>query len=573
MEFNNSFLAWLFGSRQEGPEQEAPEQEEDLLPPEEQEARESPPEFDARHGLTLPQSHAIHRLWSLRSEQAGWLPHPVLYLEGPSDPPMPDQEGRQELLRLQMFVNTTANERINQLKAQSRPENAEQPALPDLDAHPAVFLAKDGLTAWLLIYPPVGGGKEPDREMLDRALAGQRVSFGVDEELLERLPQDEERYFRLIPAARGTPPVNAADGRVVDMFPRTQERKLTVDENNRVDYTNLNFIHNVEQGDVICRILPPTEGTPGRTVQNEAIPPKPGKSVSVPKGRNTRLSEDGETLVASIAGHVEFSGRSFQVRPLLDIPGNVDFSVGNINFVGDVHIRGDICSGFTVRAMGNITVEGVVEACTVEAGRDLVVARGVQGDNQAVIRAQQNLFAKYLENSCVYVKNSLETECIINCDVYCDGGVTVRSGHRSIIGGRIRAAHEVSAGIIGSRAENRTDVILGGQPCEEFDYDMLVKELEELEDEMGRLERQPDSPSKISRMGKLRMQIMVNRKKLELLDKEGPDQEPQDPGIRRMTGDVVFPGTVLTIGPAVYRFRTRTSPCSATLADDEIRVI
>ena len=320
---------------------------------------------------------------------------------------------------------------------------------------------------------------------------------------------------------------------------------------------------------------PPTEGTPGRTVQNEEIPPKKGKAASAPKGRNTQLSEDGRVLLASIAGHVEFSGRSFQVRPLLDIPGNVDFSVGNINFVGDVHIHGDICSGFTVRAMGNITVEGVVEACTVEAGRDLIVARGVQGDNQAVIRAQQNLFAKYLENSCVYVKNNLETECVINCDVYCDGGVTVRSGHRSIIGGRVRAAHEVSAGIIGSRAENRTDVMLGGQPCEEFDYDMLAKELQDLEDELERMEHQPDSPSKVSRMGKTRMQIMVNRKKLELLDKEreNRDQEPSDPGLMRMVSDVVFGGTVLTIGPAVYRFRNRTAPCSATLTDGEISVI
>lgn len=571
MEFNNSFLDWLFGSRQAEAE---PEQEElPEPPPEEQEEQSPPPAVDGRHGLTLPHGHAIYRLWSLRSEQAGWLPQPALYLEGPSDPPMPDQEAKQELLRLQMFINSTANDRVNQLKTQSQAKGAEQAALPDLDARVTVFLAKDCLTAWLLVYPPVGRGKELNRDLLDLALAEQKVTFGVDEDLLNRLPQNEDLYLCLFPVARGMPAVNGTDGRVVDMFPRTEERKLTVDENNRVDYTNLNFIHNVEKGDIICRILPPTEGMPGRTVQNKEIPPRPGKAASVPKGRNTQLSEDGETLLSTIAGHVEFSGRSFQVRPLLDIPGNVDFSVGNINFVGDVHIHGDICSGFTVRAMGNITVEGVVEACTVEAGKDLIVARGVQGDNQAVIRAQQNLFAKYLENSCVYAKNSLETECIINCNVYCDGGVTVRSGHRSIIGGRIHAAHEVSAGIIGSRAENRTDVVLGGQPCEAFDCDMLSKELQELEDEMERIERQPDSPSKISRMGKLRMQIMVNRKKLELMDKELPDQELQEPGVMRMTSDVVFGGTVLTIGQAVYRFRSRTSPCSATLSDGEIRVI
>ena len=62
------------------------------------------------------------------------------------------------------------------------------------------------------------------------------------------------------------------------------------------------------------------------------------------------------SLLASSSGHVEFSGRAFQVKPLLDIPANVDFSTGDINFLGDVCIHGDICSGFTVRAIGNITV-------------------------------------------------------------------------------------------------------------------------------------------------------------------------------------------------------------------------
>ena len=487
---------------------------------------------------------------------------------------MDDVTAKAELLRLQMFVNSTANGRFEQLrKVEKRGE--EQFSLPDLDAQVAVFLSKDNLTAWLLAYPPVGDGRELDREALDRELAKQQVRFGIDEELLEALPQNPERYFRLFLAAQGRAAVNGVDGRVIDLFPRTEERKLTVDENNRVDYTNLDFIHNVEKDGVICRIVPPTQGEPGRTVQDQAVPAKAGKPASVPKGRNTAVSEDGQSLVSTITGHVEFSGRTFQVKPVLDIPGNVDFSVGNINFLGDVCIHGDICSGFTVRAMGNITVQGVVEACTVEAGRDLVVARGVQGDNQAVIRAQRSVFAKYLENSCVYAKMDLESECIINCDVYCGGGVTVRSGHSKIIGGKIHAAHEVKAGVVGSRVGNRTDIVLGGQPCEEFDFDLLTKEVQELERTLERIDRQPDSPSKISRMAKLRMQLTLNKGKLEEIrkDREQRVEELQDPGVRRMECSTVFPGTVLTIGDAVHCFDDKVSPCSATLADDGIHLI
>lgn len=568
MEFKNSFLSRLFGGR---PEAQEELEEEELLDQPSEDA--PPPENPACHKLELPREHSLFKLRSVYNEQSGWLPLPDLTLEGPGEPPLPEAEAQAELLRLKMLMNATANKRFEALRAHRKEEG--EFSLPDLDAQAVIFLSKDCLSAWLLIYPPVGDGRQVEWSDLDRTLAEQEVRCGIDEELLNAIPQDPERYFKLFPVARGTPPANGLDGRVVDMFPRTEERKLTIDENNRADYSDLHFIHNVEKGGVICRIIPPTDGIPGQTVQGKAVTAKNGKPAAAPKGRNTALSEDGRTLVSTIAGHVEFSGRSFQVKPVLDIPGNVDFSVGNINFLGDVCIHGDICSGFSVRAMGTITVDGVVEACTVEAGRDLIVARGVQGDNQAVIRAQRNIFAKYLENSCIYAKMDLETECIINCDVYCGGAVTVRTGHQSIIGGKVHAAHEVSAGVIGSRVGNRTDIVLGGQPCEEFDYELLTKEVQELQDTMERLDRQPDSPSKISHMGKLRMQLTLSRGRLEEIQKEKLQQvlEGQDPGLRRMTCNTVFPGAVLTIDSVTHHFNDRLSPCAATLQEDGIHLI
>ena len=569
MEFKNSFLSRLFGGRPDEPEE--PEEEDELLdqPPEEA----PPPDKPERHTLDLPREHSLFKLRSIYNEQSGWLPLPDLTLEGPGEPPLPEAEAQAELMRLKMLINTTANKRFELLRAQRK--EAGGSLLPDLDAQAIVFLSKDGLLAWLLIYPPVGYGRQVEWSDLDRALAEQEVRWGIDEEMLNTIPQDPERYFKLFPVARGTPPANGTDGRVVDLFPRTEERKLTIDENNRVDYSDLNFIHNVEKDGVICRIIPPTDGIPGRTVQGKAVTAKNGKAAAAPKGRNTALSEDGRTLTATMTGHVEFSGRSFQVKPVLEIPGNVDFSVGNINFLGDVCIHGDICSGFTVRAMGTITVGGVVEACTVEAGRDLIVARGVQGDNQAVIRAQRSIFAKYLENSCIYAKMDLETECIINCDVYCGGAVTVRTGHQSIIGGKVHAAHEVSAGVIGSRVGNRTDIVLGGQPCEEFDYELLTREALELEETMERIECQPDSPSKITRLSKLRMQMTINQGKLEEITKERVQQalEAPDPGLRRMTCNTVFPESVLNIDGVIHHFKEKLSPCVATIKEGEIQLI
>lgn len=560
MAFYRSLLSRLFG---EEPEEKAAAPAEQAPPPE----PEPPP---PSRELQFAPDHAVHQLWEMRVGEKGWLSRPLLRLEERPDLPLvlTGNESQQELLRLQMTVNSTANERLRQIQ---RRDGESSP--PDLDAHVVAFISANGLAAWLMAYPPVGRGAELDGTILDRALKEAKVRFGVDETLLNELPQDPDRYFHLFCCARGRPAVHGTDGRVVDFFPRVLERKLTVDENNQVDYTALNVIHNVNKGEVICKLIPPIEGEPGRTVLDGAIPARDGKKAVLPKGRHTEISEDGLRLTASTAGHVEFSGRAFQVKPLLNIPGNVDFSTGDINFLGDVCVQGDICSGFTVRAIGNISVGGVVEACTVEAGGDLVVSGGVQGDNQAVIRAQRGIFAKFIENTCVYAKESICTDCLINCDVYCDGGVEVRSGRMTVIGGALRAAQEVSAGTVGSRAECRTEIILGGQPCGDFEYHILLQEIGELERELEKTERQPDSPAKLSRMSKMRMQLMVNQKKLDQISKERAllAEEPEETVPRRMVCNTVYPGTVLTIDNSLpYEFFSRRGLCTATLVDGEI---
>lgn len=225
--------------------------------------------------------------------------------------------------------------------------------------------------------------------------------------------------------------------------------------------------------------------------------------------------------------------------------------------------------------MGNITVDGVVEAAEVEAGGDLIMIKGAQGDNRAVLRASHSIFAKYLESCCIYAMEDLHADCIINCDVYCDGLVEARSGRGTIIGGSIRAAHEVNAGVIGSRSECHTDVALGGLPCQEFDHEVLAREIADLAEELEKTERQPEGPAKFTRMNKLRMQLSLNKSKLEQFDRDLEElrKDQDNPGVRRLTCSVAYPGASVSIGPAFYRFRQETRPVTATLVDGEICIV
>ena len=356
-------------------------------------------------------------------------------------------------------------------------------------------------------------------------------------------------------------------------FPRSIDRVLEVDEYGQVDYTNLNLIRNVKLGQEICRLIQPTEGDPGRTVLDQEIPAKSGRPVPLPKGRNTEISEDGLTLIASMAGHVEFTGRSFQVKPVLDIQGDVDFSTGDINFIGDINIEGDVLSGFTIRAMGNIHVGGVVEAgSSVEAGGDLVVVKGILGDGSTIVRSQRSIFSKYIENATIYARENLQTDCIINGSIYCDGEVRVRSGRGCIMGGRIWAAKMVNVSTVGAQSECRTSIALGGLPCTNFEREIIQKQLKELEMELEKLECQLDSPTKSSILGKTRMKLSVAELKLKQLEEDLVDikQTLKETESGRLECSHAYPGTEISFGDEVLRLRQETRQCIVKMVCGEI---
>ncbi len=281
--------------------------------------------------------------------------------------------------------------------------------------------------------------------------------------------------------------------------------------------------------------------------------------------------------MASIAGDVEFTGRSFQVKPVLEVPGNVDFSTGNIKFLGDVSIKGDVLTGFTVRAMGSIWVGGVIEAgSTVEAGGDLTVVKGILGDGTTTVRAHRCIFSKYIENATIYVRENLQTDAIINGSIYCDGEVLVRSGRGTIMGGRVWAAKKVSATAVGAKSECRTSIALGGLPCTNFEREQVRKELKELEMELEKLECQLDSPVKASLLSKVRMKLNTAELRLQQLEEDLIDikAELKDRGEDgRLECGVAYAGTEISIGDEITRLRHEEHQCVAKMVAGEILVM
>ena len=576
MLFKEKLTSFLFGPKKEDREEEPLLTEEEQLPQEDPGTPAAAPEDPSQ--LEIPADHPSRQLHDLRRRENGPLPAPRLHMD--EDGVLPPELLEKEKNRLQSSLKSVCGTRLKAAKGRTRGKHSKKKAeeAPEeepliLDARPWFYLSSDKLYAWMLVFPPVGQGEELTRDMIYQALAAQGISYGLNTVLLDRAAHDRDRYFNLYLVAQGKPAFDGRNGNIVDYFPRELQRTLEVDEFGQVDYTALNLICNVKEGQEICRLIRPTEGEPGRTVLDQEVPAKSGKAVPLPKGRNTEVSEDGDALLASIPGHVEFSGRNFQVKPVLDIDGDVDFSTGNIKFVGDVNIKGDVISGFAVNAMGNVYVGGVVEAGgTVEAGGDLTVAKGILGDGSTVIRAARCIFAKYIENATIYVRENLQTDCIVNGQIYCDGEIQVCSGRGSIMGGRVWAGKRVSASAIGAKSEVKTSVALGGLPCATFEREAVREQLRELNRDLERLENQLDSPLKSTLLGKARMKLSVAELKLKQLDEDltASKENLKDQDSGRMECGVAYAGTEINFGDEFLRLRQETHQCVAKMVCGEI---
>lgn len=527
--------------------------------------------LDDPMALRLAPDHAVMRLWEKTPE----LPKPVFSLDAPPSPdaggkplPLTDPEGvPDELRRLEQLISHSAERRLAMLEMDA----AGDGSIPDEDAEVHLFLTAQHVSAWLFVYPPTGNGKPLDAAMMEIPIQGAHLRYGLDSELVRQLPERPDRYFKLFLIARGDPPLHGQDGYVEDLFPRTPPKPFTTDASGVIDFSTLQMFNTVLKGDVICKIYPSSPCRDGKSVRGEIAYARGGHPAQVPRGRNTELSEDGSLLLATCEGHVEFSGRSFQVKPVMDLQGSVDATSGNVSALGDIHIHGDVCSGFSVRATGSVTIDGTVESATVEAGGDLIVRNGVQGNGQAVLRSHRSVYVRYMESCSVYARDNVEAECIINCEVFSDGSVTVRSGRGKIMGGRIRAAKQVSADVIGSRSEMATYIAIGGRPFEDFERDMLEMEIHDLEKEIAKAERQKGDPRRSQQLSKMRLQISADRMKLEQLEKTLAKLDVSSPARNgRMMGDVVHAGVEIAFGSASHKVRLERNMCTATLRNGEI---
>lgn len=215
-----------------------------------------------------------------------------------------------------------------------------------------------------------------------------------------------------------------------------------------------------------------------------------GTDVTIPSGRNTKLTEDRTLLISQKTGHVTFANGKFQVDPILKINGNVDNNTGNLDYDGDVLIAGDVRNGFSVKATGSVDIRGSVEGAEISAQGPIIIASGVSGNGRGTLYSESYIKCRYLEHCNVTAKGNVYAESIINSKVKSSQDIVVTAGIGVIIGGSLLATNNISAKIIGSKVRRLvTELIIANIPKDVEESTRLTRELEQLHHNLAEIRK------------------------------------------------------------------------------------
>jgi uncharacterized protein (DUF342 family) len=299
----------------------------------------------------------------------------------------------------------------------------------------------------------------PEYDDVMKAIADAGVVFGINEERIQSLCASP-RYNSPTIVARGKPEETGADGYIDYKIETVKDMKPKIRPDGTVDYRDLGLIQNVAAGQVLCEIHLAEKGADGANVYGQVLEGRYGKSPDNVVGNNTELSEDETQLISLVDGNAEVRKGAVYVNTQLMISGNVDNSTGDLDFVGDILIKGDVRSGFNVVSAGNITVRGTVEGATLQATGDIVVGEGINGMNRGSIIAGGNIKCKYIQGCFIKAGQMIYADSIMYCTMECDGNVELSGKRGVLIGGTATISGGLIAKSLGTDSHIATHIIM-----------------------------------------------------------------------------------------------------------------
>lgn len=457
---------------------------------------------------------------------------------------------------------------------------------PAIKTQYKLSISDNDMEASARIYPASETGIRLDAKDFIKELKSNGIKYGIQETEIEKAFLDEI-YCTDIVIAKGDPVKDGKDARIEYYFNTDPKIKPTVLEDGSVDFFRLNTINNCKKGDILARLFKEEEGALGMTVKGAVIKPKKVKKDRLRYGHNIE-AEDEDTIIRSLVdGHVTYIDGKVFVSDMLELE-NIDNSTGNIDFEGSVTISGNVQSNFTVKAGGNIVVQGIVEGAVLEAGGNIIIARGMAGMGKGSLKAGGNIIAKFFENTNVVAGGYVQTESALHSTIKAETEVIVNGKKGFISGGHVCATNQIEVKTLGSQLGTSTIVEVGATPAIKEEYTSLQKQIQSCNKNISDM-----NPIFVTFSEKRKKGVEITKDQIKYLYSLVKSRQEQSRTLREITGRYeelrqimenqseaqvvvrgdVFPGVKIIIGDVSTTIQNGVTYCAFKRIRGDVKMV
>lgn len=334
---------------------------------------------------------------------------------------------------------------------------------------------------------------------------------------------------------------------------------------------NLGYVQNVVAGQVLAEII--------AIDKHPNMPRDPRfiyKKRHLPIGPNCLPHPDSpDKIIAGANGYVFYYKGFISVKKLLNVRGDVGFHTGNIFFINDLAVHGDVHTGFSIQAR-NILVKGQVQSAKLKALGDAVCLGGVKGTNTSAIGDSPVELAHpdhYVPSTLIEATGHIRLPFCEHVQLRARGNIvidgscmhsTLYVGGNLLVKGRLQGGVVYANGVVcvekqlGADYSAPTKIMMGYDPFDFLQLQKLESQIRFLKDKLEYFQKMAARNSVMHlefspRIAVMDRKLRIAHKRHALLWRKFSVDEKNAPRCRIIVPGTVMPGCEIGIGRAFLK--------------------
>lgn len=349
--------------------------------------------------------------------------------------------------------------------------------------------------------------------------------------------------------------------------------KLTPEQraDGSAELRNLGYVQNVVAGQVLAEVLD--------MEKHPDIPRDPRfiyQKRHLPIGPNCLSHPDNpDKIMAGVNGYVFYHNGLISIKKLLNVRGDVGFHTGNILFVNDLAVHGDVHTGFSIQAR-NILVKGQVQGAKLKSAGEMVCLGGVKGTNPSIVPdpAQEVSHSDhYVPNTLIEARGNIRLPFCEHVQIRTRGNLvidgscmhsTLYVGGKLLVRGRLQGGAVYANSVVcvekqlGADYSVPTKIMMGYDPFDFLKLQKLESQMRFLKDKLEYFKQMAARNEVMQleygpRIEIMRRKLAIAKKRRVSLWQKFTLDEKNAPKCRVVVHGKVMPGCEIGIGRAFFK--------------------